>query len=347
MDYADYPNNVLEDIVRLRRSMQRLNLPHKLLDTNLIVGTWNIRGFGGLYPHWTENANSPKRNWRALAYLTEIIRRFDVIAIQEVKTDTSGLQTLIDWLGPQWGVLVTDVTGGSAGNAERLGFVFDRRRVQPAGLAGEIVLPPATQGDPTQQFARTPYLVSFQAGDTPFALLTAHIKYGKTPADRVDEISALSRHSAANLRAKTLAGPGRVANLIVLGDFNVDKRGDNPLFKAFTADGLIVPSQLTDLRTAFVGSEPKYYDQIAWFMGDFDLALNSAGVLDIVEAIYPDLSLQDISFRLSDHLPLWVEFTLDRSGEKLARALKLDRRPLDSAHPDPLDWVLDLPPHTR
>src|SRR5512139_3160908 len=313
MDYAQYPRPVLEDIVRLRRQMDRLNLPRKLVDRNVLVGTWNIRAFGAVHPKWDENPASPKRNLRAMAYIAEIIRRFDVVAIQEVKEDLSGLLLLMEWLGPDWGFLVTDMTAGSAGNTERMACVFDRRRVRPSGLAGEIVLPPIDKGNPAQQFARTPYIVGFQAGAEQFVLLTAHILYGKVPTERAGEISALSSYIATELRSRSESGSGQVTNLIVLGDFNIDQRGGDPLFKAFIADGLTVPEQLENLRTAFVGKKPKFYDQIAWFMGDFNLELNSAGVLDFADVIYPEVSLIDLSFRMSDHLPLWAEFALDRS----------------------------------
>jgi endonuclease/exonuclease/phosphatase family metal-dependent hydrolase len=347
MDYSQYPRPVLEDIVRLRRQMERLKLPRKLVDRNVLVGTWNIRAFGTVYPKWGENPASPKRNLRAMAYIAEIIRRFDVVAIQEVKEDLSGLRLLMDWLGPDWGFIVTDVTAGSAGNTERLAYVFDRRRVQPAGLAGEIVLPPTDKGDPAQQFARTPYIVGFQAGAEQFVLLTAHILYGKVPADRIGEISALSRYSATELHSRSKSGSSQAANLIILGDFNIDQRGDDPLFKAFRADGLMVPEQLENLRTAFVGKKPKFYDQIAWFMGDFNLELNSAGVLDFADVIYPEVSLVDLSFRISDHLPLWAEFALDRSGQQVVQALGLDRLPPDPDHPDPLDTVPEIGPRRK
>jgi hypothetical protein len=156
-------------------------------------------------------------------------------------------------------------------------------------------------------------------------LLTTHIMYGTVPAARAGEISALSRYSATELRSRSKSGSSQVTNLIVLGDFNIDQRGDDPLFKAFIADGLTVPKQLGNLRTAFVGKKPKFYDQIAWFMGDFNLELHSAGVLDFADVIYPEVSLTDLSFRMSDHLPLWAEFALDRSNEQLAHALGLDQ----------------------
>ncbi len=38
--------------------------------------------------------------------------------------------------------VVSDVTVGTAGNGERLAFLYDRRKVRFDGLAGELVLPP-------------------------------------------------------------------------------------------------------------------------------------------------------------------------------------------------------------
>lgn len=69
---------------------------------------------------------------------------------------------------------MSDVTAGDKGNTERSAYLFDTRRVTPSGLAGEIVLPPTPDGDPEEQFDRTPYLVGFVAGGERFALLTAH-----------------------------------------------------------------------------------------------------------------------------------------------------------------------------
>ena len=242
----------------------------------------NIRGVGRVYESWEENDGSPKRNLRALAYIAEVIRRLDVVAIQEVKRDTAGIRTLLeDFLGPDWGLIVSDVTAGSGGNAERLAFLYDRRRVQPSGLAGEIVLPPGDAGDPAQQFARTPYIVGFQAGGERFALLTAHVKYGAVPQDRLPELEALAEYAANEIRDRARTPGAEERNLVVLGDFNIDKRGDNSLFRAFVSTGLVVPSQLLGLKTTY-GTEPKYYDHIAWFMGDLDLNLSGrAGVIDL------------------------------------------------------------------
>lgn len=336
MDYKDYPRGVVEDIVRLRRRIEQAQLPAKQVDGNLLIGTWNIRGFGQVYRQWEENQGAPKRNLRAMAYIAEIVKRFDVVAIQEVKWDTLGLRLLLEeFLGPQWGVILSDVCAGPKGNTERLTFIYDKRRVQPSGLAGEIVLPPTAAGDPVQQFDRTPYVVGFQAGQERFALLTAHIKYGDQPEGRLAEIQALAKYIAAELRERAKSG-GEERNLIILGDFNIDDRGDNPLFQAFVSTGLIVPSPLLNLKTTY-STKPKFYDQIAWFMGDLQLLSGGkAGVINFAGAVYKELTPLQMSFRVSDHFPLWVEFVLDRSTEQMAQTLGVD-----PAMPDPFGLIPD------
>jgi endonuclease/exonuclease/phosphatase family metal-dependent hydrolase len=270
---------------------------------------------------------------RALACIVEIVRKFDVLAVQEVKRDTSGLRQLARWLGPDWGLILTDVHPGDEGNSERLAFLFDRRRVTPSGLAGEIVLPPTRDGNPSVQFARAPYMVGFQAGEDRFVLMTAHIKYGKIPPERLPELTALAGYIAREIVARATAGASEETNLIVLGDFNIDERGGNPLFQAFISTGLSVPPQLEHLQTT-LGTKPKFYDQIAWFMGQLNMRFNNAGVIHFGGATFPELSAMQVSHRISDHLPLWAEFIIDHSEEKLAVTLGVD-----PAMPDPLSVV--------
>ncbi len=337
ISYVDYPPVVAQDIARLRRRIEASKVPHKATDQNLLVATWNVRAFGAVFESFDENLGSPKRNLRGLAYLAEVIRHFDVVALQEVKRETTGLRFLLrEFLGPSWQAILSDVTVGAAGNSERLAFLYDQRRVQPSGLAGEVVLPPSPLGNPVEQFDRTPYICGFQAGSERFSLLTAHIRFGDSPQDRIPEISALSAFTADEIRDRAKEQTAEETNLIVLGDFNIDARGNNPLFQAFIQNGLFVPQQLLGLRTTS-GAKDKFFDQIAWFMGDLSLSFNQkAGVVDFAGAVFQELTTSQMSFRVSDHFPLWVEFTTDRSTEQLAGVLGVD-----PATPDPLAVVPD------
>jgi endonuclease/exonuclease/phosphatase family metal-dependent hydrolase len=333
--YAEYPRAAVEDVVRLRRRLDGADIPPRRTDHNFIVGTWNLRTFGRVHRSWSENAGSPKRNLRAMAAVAEIIRRFDVVAVQEVKRETEAVRMLVDeFLGPNWELIVSDVTAGAAGNVERLAFVYDRRRVTPSGLVGELVLPPTALGDPMEQFDRTPYLVGFQAGAEKFALLTAHIRYGSEPVARIPELRNLAAYVATEIRDRARFQGSEEVNLIVLGDFNIDKRADNPLFDAFVSTGLWVPEAIRSLTTT-MGEQAKHYDQIAWFRDDFTLMTEGrAGVIDFAGAVFPELTPSQMSYRVSDHFPLWVEFITDRSVEAMARTLGVD-----PAMPDPFSVV--------
>lgn len=113
-------------------------------------------------------------------------------------------------------------------------------------------------------------------------------------------------------------------NLLCLGDFNIDRQG-SPLFDAFKSTGLAVPAVLVDLpRTVFDDpgdpSDDKFYDQIAWFMTGsgalMNLDLRTGGNFDFQPHVYTDTSLTpiSISFRVSDHFPLWLEFGICRTA---------------------------------
>ena len=110
-------------------------------------------------------------------------------------------------------------------------------------------------------------------------------------------------------------------NLLTLGDFNIDRK-DDALWQAFTSTGLTVPDDLQSVpRTIFADPDnptlDKYYDQIAWFQtgsGSRKLSMNylQAGGFDFLPYVYGDTNLtkSSISYRMSDHYPLWAEFAL-------------------------------------
>jgi endonuclease/exonuclease/phosphatase family metal-dependent hydrolase len=293
-------------------------VPPRQLDSNLLIATWNIRAFGGLTDKWhAGDGDSPRRDLRALSAIAEVISRFDVVAVQEVRGDLRALRHALKLLGPNWGLILTDVTAGPQGNDERLAFLYDTRRVRPSGLACELVLPEnGAAGAGVRQFARTPYAVSFLAGTSTFILVTLHVRYGEAPAERVAELTAIARWMA------DWAGRERDwgHNLLALGDFNIDRRGD-ALYEAFTSTGLCPPDELSDVpRTIFDDEHDRhFYDQIAWFRepsGTPRLTLRytgRAGAFDFVPRLQAGATRQELSWQISDHYPLWAEFDL-RSG---------------------------------
>ena len=302
-------------LLELRSALDAV-VPAKQLDRNLLVATWNLRAFGGLTPKWrAEPGDSPRRDLFDVRCIAEVVSRFDVVGIQEVRGNLTALQTLLEALGPDWGAIMTDVTRGRAGNDERMAFVFDLRRVKPSGLAGELVVAieqetAVEEGELARQFARTPYAVSFAAGPAALTLVTLHVLYGEEP-ERADELREIARWLAGWARHEERWNQ----NLIALGDFNIDRRGD-PLFEAFTSTGLEPAPGLDEVpRTIFgSGGAAKFYDQIAWFVDRtkgpmLGLEWLSSGSFDFVPLLQGSLTKTALSWKLSDHYPLWAEFS--------------------------------------
>jgi hypothetical protein len=89
---------------------------------------------------------------------------------------------------------------------------------------------------------------------------------------------------------------------------------------AFISTGLEIPDHLQDVsRTIF--SDPqmpelnKYYGQIAWFtcrngLPALSLRYSRGGYFDFTKAALTSrgLTKTQLSWRISDHYPLWVEF---------------------------------------
>lgn len=313
------PPDVAQDIATLTDALDA-QIPPRLPD-NILVATWNIRAFGNLTRKWaSEDGDSPRRDLHSALAIGRILERFDVVAVQEVKANLRALRDVLKLLGDRWSFALTDVTYGDAGNGERLAYLFNTERVQLSGLACELVVPEdletpySTPANAFQrQFVRTPYAVSFRAGRHTFVLVTLHVIFGDRGADRQDELTAIAKW----LRGWAEQEDDYGHNLICLGDFNIDRMGD-PQFTAFTSTGLTpAPAHEGLPRTVFDKpneTDPtSFFDQIAWFRtvsGKPYLTLDyrTGGNFDFRGLVLSHLTNQQLSWRISDHFPLWVEF---------------------------------------
>ena len=310
------PDEVAADLAGLRAALDEQVVPRS--EDNLLIGTWNIRALGSYTNRWTAGTgDSPKRDWHAMSGIAEVIRRFDVTAIQESRRDTRALFAILSLLGEDYRVIASDVSEGIQGNDERLAYIYDSTRVRPSGLVGEIVLPPEAEGE-VKQFARTPYAAGFARQDVEFILTTVHVLWGKRPDDRLPELTAFAEW----MRSWADRPKDWNRNLMVLGDFNID-RHDDPLWRAFFATGLYPPAVLHDVpRTIFDDDKKRhFYDQISWFtpmLPDGRTVSRVEGIefthvggnVDFLPHVLTGSGLDrtQMSWRISDHYPLWLEF---------------------------------------
>lgn len=344
-DYADLQDipdlgqrtRVVEGLQRLRPALAE-EIPPRTATSTLLLATWNIREF--------DSGKFGYRSDEAYFYIAEILSRFDLIAVQEVRGGLYPLQRLQRILGSWWDYVVTDVTLGSSGNSERMAYLYDKRKVGFTGLAAELALPKLQGGGgETVQFARSPFVVGFRAGWAYLTLVTVHIYYGKGVAvdpRRLAEITVLTKTLAQHSQMLSSApqeqadGPPGPDNLLVLGDFNIFNRTDVTM-QAMTHAGFVVPEALQAIPGSNV-DRTKHYDQIAYLRALSRLTpTGRAGVFDFFAHVYrPDdeASYADErrerpgrtfrewrTYRMSDHLPMWVEFGIDDSDAYLASLL--------------------------
>ena len=84
---------------------------------SVIIGSFNIRKLGAA-------KNRANLIWE---FLVRVCHQFDLLAVQEVMDDLSGLNKLMKKIGPDFGMIVSDKTGtypGDRGVGERLAFIF-------------------------------------------------------------------------------------------------------------------------------------------------------------------------------------------------------------------------------
>ena len=269
----------------LRRFLDE-QLPKRTAQGTLVLGTWNIRNFDN-----NRFGNGPRLE-ETFLYIAEVISRFDAIAIQEICRDLRPLDRLMSILGDEYRFILTDVTEGSSGNEERLGFIYHRDKVAFQGIAGEIVLPEKLMiSDVTKklQFARTPFACAFQSGWLRFMFATVHIYYGRASKKsdayqrRVKEIESVARFLAKRAARED-------QTYILVGDFNIEKFGDATADALEQAKFTIVRNREGSNRT-----RTKFYDQISFWAREGEVRMANTdranGVLRLFDTLFRDTDL--------------------------------------------------------
>ncbi|WP_117879568.1 endonuclease/exonuclease/phosphatase family protein [Aureibaculum luteum] len=334
---------IIKDILDLRIDLDE-KIPGKNIDTSLLLASWNIKEFGHLKERIPES----------YFYIAEVINRFDLVAIQEIKSGLDDLFIIMRLLGSNWSYTITDITEGTDGNKERFAYIFDKRKVKPSGLSGEIVLwDKLTKDSAIKQLKRSPAITGFIAGWKSFSLLNIHLQPGKGDASkefRKEEVRLLMEAIKEKLKRQHFWNE----NLIMLGDTNLYKNDDD----------IVDIINKTDFREAenLIGkvtnvSETEVYDRIFLNVDKtfFHLVKDKEGkekgnVYKPFEVIYTEnkrkayhnfmLAHKDDSSTLvsdetfekyyhqywkrnqiSDHNPIWIEIKIDSTDEFLRSKL--------------------------
>lgn len=299
-------NQEINAIITYRDTKEDRQIPDKS-PNNLLVATWNLTNFG-----LQERSDSDYQ------LMAEIISWFDIVAIQEIAVDLTGLRRLMALL-PNYKTVVSD----PGGNDERLGFVYNENKLKLLELIGEVAVPPSDHryirmkgiSGSFKGFDRNPYIASFETGSIRLMLVSVHFYYGKNRWFDIDRrtLETFAAARWANLRQKSDLSFSR--NILLLGDFNLEKRDKkDKVYKALLKKGLFLPEHTTKIGSNLEGD--KEYDQIAFFPNAIkERYTDNSGVFDFDGAVFKDAwgnrreeFLGIVKYHLADHRPLWAEF---------------------------------------
>ncbi|XP_075939201.1 deoxyribonuclease-1-like [Anarhichas minor] len=257
------------------------------LSTSLLLGAFNIQQFG----------DKKSKDVTLMNYISEIVCRYDIILIQEVRDPdlevTTRLMTAVSNRCPQlvYKYVVSEPLGNTS-YKERYLFLY-RVGIVSEGRS-------YTYNDPHgfyRRFSRPPFIVEFSSTHTAvgkFVLIPQHT----SPSDAVLQIDALYDVVAdVNTRLNT-------NNIVLLGDFNAGgtyvKDSDWKKIRLFTDKSfhwLITNDQHTSVKTGFP------YDRIVVTDDMMKGVTGSAGVYNFML----DFGLTlDEALAVSDHFPVEV-----------------------------------------
>ena len=338
---------IIESLQDLRLSLNN-EIPERSADKNILIATWNIREFG----HYS------KRIPDSYFIIAEIINRFDLVAVQEIKSSLRDLHKVMRLLGSDWDYLVNDITDSDGGNNESFAYIFNSKRVKPTGLAGEIVLgSDIARVSNISQLMRTPYITGFKAGWKEFAIINVHLKASKGKEEvaiRKSEVTALVSIIEKRIKRNTLW----TQNLMIMGDFNIYYK-DTEIMKIISDKGFLQLQSVEGIPTTVSGKEA--YDKIFYLRNEyFNLAgddHSAGGVFNFFDSIMTmdnddwkkykkDMNAArgdkkkmrtnaefikyfKIHWRtrqISDHLPLWISLQIDHTDEFLDEKLNQNRK---------------------
>jgi endonuclease/exonuclease/phosphatase family metal-dependent hydrolase len=273
-------------------------------DDRLLLATWNLANF-----------EVQERETVHLDLIAEIVSWFDLVALQEIRDDLTGLRGLRERLPEGWAMLFSEASG----NDERQAFLFDARKARVGEKVGKLTIPPprfkAAGGEAFRGFDRTPYLVSFKAGSLTLLLANVHSIFGGSGAEDIERRAAETRAIAWWCDKRADDPNAYTRDILALGDFNLPRaEAGDPIYDELTRRGLHLPEHQTKIGTTIAGES--HYDQVAYVPEHTGRDLTGrGGVFDfdsvLFRALWEERGERDFDaytrWAISDHRPLWVE----------------------------------------
>ncbi|MFV2066047.1 MAG: endonuclease/exonuclease/phosphatase family protein [Pirellulales bacterium] len=284
---------------RLRNGVQQVartgEQPPATSAETITIASFNIQVFG------TSKFSKPE----VMDVLVQVIRRFDLVAIQEIRCKLDSL--LPDFVqrinadGSQYGFVIGQRLGRTV-SKEQYAFIYNRRRIE---VDPNSVL---TMSDPNDELHREPLLAHFRVRGVErtrafsFWLMNIHTD----PDEAAEELDAL-----ANAFQSVQRDGWGEDDIILLGDLNADERhlgrlGQLPGIRYVVAG---VPTNTRGTKT---------YDNIVF---DQRATIEYSGQWGVMNLMREYQLSADRALKVSDHLPVWAVFSAyeGRPAAQLAR----------------------------
>lgn len=271
-------------------------------DKRLLLASWNVANLG-----------AQGRTNGALRLIAHIMQRFDLIAVQEVNEEFKNFARIVAHMGDEFDFIMCD----TAGNNERLAYVYRKNKVRPLQMFGELALRDRefpkrnvkvryreNRKDKVETlknvrfrpFDRNPFIGTFACGDISFTLVNVHLYFGKDQnsrllkdrqkyARRVLEIFALAKWADRRRNRRATYD----TDIILLGDMNVPAMDeDDSTYKALIRFGFQPVDYTTKTGGSNLGND-KTYDQMAFAPGSIKHRIRNRGVFDFDKAMFSPL----------------------------------------------------------
>lgn len=249
---------------------------------NVNICSWNLQNFG------------KSKSDEELAYIAQIIRKFDVVAIQEVVAGYGGSKAIgrlaeeLNRTGSKWDYTISSPTSGSGSSKERYAFLWNTAKIRKTGAAW-------LEQNYEEAIDREPYYCRFVIGNRTFTVVNFHaVPKSKQPEREIKYFRFM---------------PGLYPDdkLIFCGDFNLSQSHTvfSPLKKMGYTSALT--GQKTTLKQECVQDIclASAYDN--FFYKVSDLQVSSSGVIHF----YRNFESVKAARMISDHIPVYLSFSLD------------------------------------
>lgn len=252
------------------------------LFSQIKVISWNVENLG------------KSKSDSTITYIANTLKEYDVIALQEIVAGYGGTQAvakLADELnrkGSKWDYVISDPTTSSAYKTERYAFLWKTSKVKKIGDAW-------LEKKYSLEIDREPFYCTFKYNEKSVTLVNFHaITKSKQPETEIKYFKFLP-----------LEYP--LLNLFFIGDFNCPQSHTvfNPLKKMGYVS--VFKNQKTTLKKACkkeicLASE---FDNI-WYNSSKIKVLK----FDVIH-FYKDFNSLKEAGEVSDHIPIWVEISLN------------------------------------